>query len=195
MSNDQEEPLEAQCEELVRDRFPEGLVRTLQRKFPTGRYHDFEDAVAEAFLKLVRKGRALENPRGYVTTVAVNEMLGTLARAARELLPDADEDDAEEIDRWADPTADEAINDATFDFMRAIVNGWESRNWRAATLIVLEAARLGEAISASELAGELEAQLGQEVLPQTARQWRKRGLDRLREQLHDADLWTDKELR
>lgn len=195
MSPKAERSVEDQCRELVDDRFPEGLVRTLGRKFPTGCYDDYEDAVADGFLKLIAKGESLENPRGYITTVAANVMRKTLARAAREQLPDAEPDEDGEVDVWADPTAEAAINERIVEFLREIVQKWESRNVRTATVLVLEAAKVGEPISGAELAEELEHQLGHDVLPDTARQWRKRGLDRLREELHAANLWTEKELR
>lgn len=186
--------IEAQCEGMVRDRFPEGLLAVLRKKFPAGQYQDYEDAIARGFEKLIEKGAPLENPRGYVTTVATNAMRGLLARAAREQLPTED-DDEPEVDRWADPTADGAMLEAVYAFMRELVEKWESRNLRTATLLVLEAGKLLEPLSSEELAERLEELLEQDVLPDTARQWRKRGLDRLREELHAADLWTDKELR
>lgn len=189
-------PVEDQCRELIDERFPEGLVRTLERKFPTGRLQDCEDAVAHGFVKLLAKGQTLENPRGYVTTVAVNAMKRMLARAARELLPTGEPDEDEDIERrWDDPTAEDAIGEALFEFMRGMVEAWESRNVKTATLLILEATKLGEPTSSVELAEEMEDQLGEDVLPETARQWRKRGLDRLREELQNTDLWIGKELR
>ena len=72
--------------------------------------------------------------------------------------------------------------------MRRFVEAWESRNVRATTLLVLEAARLQEPLSSVEMAERLEDVLGQDVLPETARQWRKRGIDRLRDHLLAAGL-------
>lgn len=194
MTPNSKDQIEAQCERLVRDRFPEGLLGVLRKNFPAGRYQDYEDAIGRGFEKLVEKGVPLENPRGYVTTVAINAMRGVLARAAREQLP-TEEDDEPEVDHWANPTGDEAVLEAVYAFMRELVEKWESRNVRTAVLLVLEAGRLLEPLSNDELAERLEELLEQDVLPNTAKQWRKRGLDRLREELHAADLWTDKELR
>jgi DNA-directed RNA polymerase specialized sigma24 family protein len=185
----------AQGEALMRERFPEGLVRALEAKFNAGRTDDFEDAIAEGFAKLVRHDRALENPRGYVTAVATNAMRRILSRAARERLPDSDMAEEGEPDTWADPTGEEAIGTAMFEFVRGIVERWESRNYRTATLVILVAAELGEPLSAEELAEELEDRVGHEVLPSTARQWRKRGLDRLRAELHAAEISTQEESR
>jgi DNA-directed RNA polymerase specialized sigma24 family protein len=178
----------AQGEELMRERFPDGLVRGLEAKFEGGRAHDFEDAIAVGFEKLVRRQEALDNPRGYVTAVATNAMRRTLAKAARERLPDGDLPEEGAPDVWSDPTADEAIASAMLAFVRGIVEGWESRNYRTAMLVILEAAAVDEPLSAEELAEELEDRLGQEVPPGTARQWRKRGLDRLRAELQAAEF-------
>ncbi|MEK6327809.1 MAG: hypothetical protein AABM66_09870 [Actinomycetota bacterium] len=88
-----EKPLEAQCEDLLKSRFPEGLMNTLKGAFPGARSHDCEDAIAAGLLKLAKRGGA-ENPAGYVTTVAMNEMRRILTKAAREQLS-LDEGDLE----------------------------------------------------------------------------------------------------
>lgn len=174
---------------MVREKFPEGLVRALERQFPKAAHADLEDAVSTGFEKLVRAGRDMESPRGYVTTVAVNAVKRILGLAAVERLAvgSDEDDDAEESDRgadpWADPTLDEALTNDAYAYMRRFVEAWESRNVRATTLLVLEAARLQEPLSSAEMAERLEEVLGQDVLPETARQWRKRGIDRLRDHL------------
>lgn len=177
----------AQCEELIKEHFPEGLIRVLEGKFSTARFADIEDAVAEGFVKFLAKGEPLERPAGYVTVVAVHHMHRIFARAAREVLPEGDLDVEGDVDSWAEPTASEVIGEMTFGFVRKIIEGWQSVNVRSATLLVLEAASLEEPISSTELAEELEVQLGEDVLPDTARQWRKRGLDRLRKELQEID--------
>jgi DNA-directed RNA polymerase specialized sigma24 family protein len=178
----------AQGEELMRERFPDGLVRSLETKFEGGRVHDFEDAIAVGFEKLVKRQEAHENPHGYVTAVATNAMLRILARAARERLPDSDLPEEGAPDVWSDPTGDEAIAAAMLAFVRGVVESWESRNYRTAMLVILEAAEVEEPLSADELAEELEDRLGQDVSSGTARQWRKRGLDRLRAELEVAEF-------
>jgi hypothetical protein len=136
----------------------------------------------------------MDRPRGYVTTVAVNAVKRILRLAAVEQLAagNDEEDDAEEYDRgadpWTDPTLDEALTNDAYAYMRRFVEAWESRNVRATTLLVLEAARLQEPLSSAEMAERLEDVLGQDVLPETARQWRKRGIDRLRDHLGAAGL-------
>jgi DNA-directed RNA polymerase specialized sigma24 family protein len=172
----------------MRERFPDGLVRGLEAKFKGGRTHDFEDAVAVGFEKLAKRQKALDNPRGYVTAVATNAMLRTLAKAARERLPDSDLPEEDASDVWSDPTGDEAITRTMLAFLRGIVESWESRNYKTAMLVILEAANVDEPLSADELAEELADRLGQDVPTGTARQWRKRGLDRLRDELQAAEL-------
>lgn len=187
MKQETETTAKTQCEDLIEERFPEGLIRTLQRKFPTGRFQDLEDAVAEGFVKFLAKDEVLEAPAGYVTVVAIHYMDRLFVRAAKEVLPEGDPDDSSGDGPWADPTAEKVVGDATFKFVRGIVETWQSLNVRSATLVVLEAVELEEPIGSAELAEELESLLGEDVLPDTARQWRKRGLDRLRKELHELD--------
>lgn len=189
---DAEAPLDKVVDGMVRDKFPEGLVRVLEKKFPNAAHADVEDAVGTAFEKLLRADREMDNPRGYVTTVAVNALNRILRLVAFEQLAVEDESDDEEFDRetdpWANPTLDEAVTNDAYAFMRGLVEAWESRNVRTTTLLVLDAARLQEPLSSAEMAERLEELLGQDVLAQTARQWRKRGIDRLRGQLVAAGL-------
>jgi hypothetical protein len=192
MSADAETPMHKAVDDMIKEKFPEGLVRVLERQFPRVAHADLEDAVSTGFEKLARADRDLDNARGYVTTVAVNAVKRILRLAAVEQLAiENDEDDAEQFDRadpWANPTLDEALTSDAYAYMRGLVEAWESRNVSATTLLVLEAARLQEPLSSAEMAEHLEDVLGQDVLPDTARQWRKRGIDRLRDQLVVAGL-------
>lgn len=176
-----------QCKGLIEDRFPEGLIRVLATQFSTARYEDLEDAVADAFVKYLAKGEALESPAGYITVVAKNRVRRLLTKAAREILVEADPGEETDDGQWADPVAEKVIGKETFELVRGIVEGWQSTNMRSATLLVIEAVELEEPISSAELAAELESQLGEEVDPDTVRQWRKRGLDRLRRELYELD--------
>jgi hypothetical protein len=192
--------LEDEVQSMVDDRFPEGLVRMLAGDYPAGTHGDYEDAVATGFEKLVASERKMENPRGFVTTVAINAMRRTLRRAALQQLAGVDSDDGErddlldrQIGEWTDPTAEQAAADDAYEFMQTLVGAWESRNIKTTTRLVLTAASIGEALSSEELAQRLEDQLGQDVSASTARQWRKRGLDRLRRELIEADLLEETE--
>lgn len=176
-----------QCKGLIEGRFPEGLIRVLSVNFPTARYEDLEDAVADAFVKYLAKGEALESPAGYIAVVAKNRVRRLLTKAARQILVEADPGEEADDGQWADPVAEKVIGKETFDLVRGIVEGWQSTNVRSATLVVIEAVELEEPISSTELAAELESLLGEEVAPDTARQWRKRGLDRLRRDLYELD--------
>jgi DNA-directed RNA polymerase specialized sigma24 family protein len=176
-----------QARELAEKRVPEGFVRVLEGKFRGARFVDCEEAVAEGFLKFLLKDETLENPAGYIFAVAYNHMRHLLTRKTLDVLPAGELEDEEKHDTWEDPTAEEVVGDDVFRFAREIVGGWESRNVRTATLLVLEAARLGEPISGEELAEALEGALEEQILPSTARQWKKRGLDRLRKQLAEIE--------
>lgn len=178
-------------EEMVRELFLDGLTRVLERRFPRATNVMYEDAVAEGVAKLLKTGqdRDITNPRGYLTTVAINEMRRALSRAAREVLPGSSEedDDAEWYDAGtpADdrPTEVEAVGGAVYIYVKGLVERRESQKLRATTLLVLEGAYVGEPLTGAELAERLADILGEEVAEDTARQWRKRGLDRLRSEL------------
>lgn len=181
--------LGAEVERMVHDLFLDGLTRRLERRYPDAPDVMCEDAVYEAVAKLLKAGerREIENPRGYLTTVAINEMRRALSRAAREVLPDDDEDDAEWYDAATPPdsrpTEVTAVGGAVYSYVKGLVEQWESQKLKAATLLVLEGAYIGEPLTGSELAERLSDILGDDVAEHTARQWRKRGLDRLRSQL------------
>src|SRR3954447_18026962 len=153
MSTEANARLEKELDQMVQDRFPEGLVRTLEGKFPAATHADYEDAVSIGFQKLVEADRALANPRGYVTTVAVNSMLRILRRAALQQLADADDEGGPEelldadVDEWTDPVADETVASDAYDFRQGLVGAGESRNVKPAPRLVLAAARIGEPLS------------------------------------------------
>jgi DNA-directed RNA polymerase specialized sigma24 family protein len=192
MPTHQKAGLEVEVQRMVDERFPEGLVRVLAKDFPSANHADYEDAVSTGFEKLVVKGPTY-NPQGYVTTVAVNAMKRMLRRATFEQLA-VEDDDEPPVDIWFDPTLNDAITENAFAFMRELVDRWESRNLKTTTLLLIEAGKLAEPLSSAELSERLEELLGQDVLPDTARQWRKRGLDRLRGELVAAELLDETEM-
>jgi hypothetical protein len=155
--------------------------------------------VSLGFEKLIEANRAMASPRGYVTTVAVNAMLRILRRTALQQLADADNEGGPEqlldanVNEWTDPVTDETVTSDAYDFMQRVVGEWESRNVKSATRLVLAAARINEPLSGEELAERLGELLGEDVAVATARQWRKRGIDRLRRELVAADLIEDTE--
>jgi DNA-directed RNA polymerase specialized sigma24 family protein len=196
--------LERAAERMVDERFPEGLLRTLEGRFPAATYADCEDAVSAGFEQLVRRAdRAMENPRGYVTTVAVNAMKRLLRRAAIQQLadvyPDEDVEDADSdpldayTSEWDDPVVAKAMLDNAHEFMQSLIASWPVASHKATMQLVLAAAMLGEPLSSEELAQRLADVLGEEVQPATARQWRSRAIKRLKRELIDADLIEDTE--
>jgi DNA-directed RNA polymerase specialized sigma24 family protein len=179
------------AEDMLRSGFLDGLTRLLEDRFRGVREVFYEDAVAESVKKLLEAGerREIANPRAYITTIALNEMRHQLRRAALEQLPQPSEDDDE--DAWmvegqagdGRPTEDIAVGQAVYEHVKTMVERWDSRNLRVTTLVVLESAYLGEALAGEELAERLSEIFDEDVLESTARQWKKRGLDRLRHQL------------
>lgn len=178
-------------DEMVRDRFLDGVTRLLESKFRALDPVLYEDAVSEAVKKLLEAGerREIRDPRAYLTTIAINEMKRALRRAAIEVLPEAPDEGDEE---WFDehgvnpddrPTEDAAVGRLVYEYVTGIVRAWETEKLRVTTLLVLEGAYIGEPLSGRELTERLSDIVGQDVEEDTARQLRKRGLDRLRQHL------------
>ncbi len=194
MSEEVTESTEEQVERLVRARYPEGVIRQLERRFPAAAAADCEDAVSTGFEKLLCREGPLQSPEGYVTTVAQNVMKRLMRRAAFEQLADEDDDGEQNevidrgLDPWSDPVSEGPIAKDAYEFVLEVVSTWESRNYKAAMELGLEAAWMGEPLSSEELSEKLHDVLGEDVKPATARQWRKRATDRLRRQLIEADL-------
>src|SRR3712207_4076189 len=92
MSAEANDRLGEELDRMIQDRFPGGRARRGEGSSPAATHADCEDAVSIGFEKLVEADRALANPRGYVTTVAVNAMRRILRRAALQQLADADDD-------------------------------------------------------------------------------------------------------
>ncbi|MGH2905899.1 MAG: RNA polymerase sigma factor [Solirubrobacterales bacterium] len=184
-------------EEMVNDQFLDGLIRVLERKFPDAAGAISEDAVSEAVQRTLEIGqkRIVKNPRGYVTAIAKNEVKSALSRAALETIPASEDEDEDWIDGVAadDGRSPEAnfIGEMVYEFVRGLVDQWSSKNLKTATKLVLEGAFLGEPLSGEELAERLEDILDKDVSASTARQWRKRGLDRLKTQLAEEGFEID----
>ncbi len=178
-------------EAMVRDRFLDGVTRLLEVRFRASDLVLYEDAVAEAVKKLLEAGerREIRDPRAYLTTIAINEMHGALRRAAIEILPDAPDEgdeerfDAHRVDADDRPTEDAAVGRLVYEYVTGLVRAWETEKLRTTTLLVLEGAFVGEPLSGRELTERLSDILGEDIEEDTARQLRKRGLDRLRKQL------------
>src|SRR4051812_11777396 len=66
--------LEERVRRMIHGRFPRGLGPRARTGLRKAAHADCEDAVATGFEKLVAKGRTMENPEGYVTTVAQNAL-------------------------------------------------------------------------------------------------------------------------
>lgn len=186
-----EQTLADAVDEMVRDRFLDGVTRLLESKFRALDPVLYEDAVAEAVKKLLEAGerREIREPRAYLTTIAINEMNRALRRAAIEVVPEAPDDSDEE---WFDelqadsdekPTEDAAVGRLVYEYVTGIVRTWEPEKLRVTTLLVLEGAYVGAPLSGHELTERLSDIVGDDIEEDTARQLRKRGLDRLRDHL------------
>jgi DNA-directed RNA polymerase specialized sigma24 family protein len=178
-------------EEMLKDRFLDGLTRLLERKFETAAqvaYSEvYEDAVVEAVTRLFEAGerRQIKDPRAYLTTIAVNYMKRVLRHAAREVLADAS-DEGDEEDELQDPrraferpTEDAAVKEIIYKIVQAQAEKLQIRNHRMAVVLALESAHEDEPLTDAELADELADLLGEEVSEERAKKWRQRGFERL----------------
>jgi hypothetical protein len=170
-------------EQLVQARFPEGLVRRLEKQFRVDG-QTAEDAVAEGLARMVARAdrRDIDDPRAYLTTVATNLM----RRAVKEALPLGFE---ENFEGGEDLDEDDALGKETYLFIKGLVDRWETNTVRTVTLLVLEGAYLGDPLTGEELTRETGRLLGEEISATTVRQWKKRGLDRLQQELRQLGLW------
>lgn len=172
-------------EELVRgpDRFPEGLVQRLERQFRADE-QTAEDAVAEGLARMVERADRLEvdDPRAYLTAIATNLM----RRAVKETLPLGYGENFEGDEQGEQ---DDALGKETYLFIKGLVDRWETNTLRTVTLLVLEGAYLVDPLTGEELTRETGRLLGEEISTATVRQWKKRGLDRLQQELRELGLW------
>jgi hypothetical protein len=114
-------------EQLVRERYPEGLVRTLEDRY--GRHGTAaDDAVGDALETMVRKADRLQvrDPRTYLTTVASHAMAKARARAARRGEVELTDGEGDVLFR------SEEDGKRLFAIAKGIINGWENKNMRVA---------------------------------------------------------------
>lgn len=169
-----------ELEKLTRERYPEGLARRLQHQFRANGL-DADAAVGDAIEIMVKKAGSLEveDARKYLHAIAFN-LLRKASKAETEFSLDERDEDAEvgDVERHAFLTD-------TVKFIKSRVERWPMRTLREATLVVIDSTFLGEPLATEELVERLEDILGETVDPATARQWKKRGLDRLAGELRD----------
>ena len=178
-------PLLDDITKLIEDRFLEGLVRILERRFK-GQGLDVDGAVGDAVEVLVRKADQLkiDDPGAYLYTVAFNRLRRDAKRIEfvdAEIAAGADRGSVEEL-------LDDALRNETFKFLKGVVERWENASLKATALVLLEAAFLGEPLTTEDLADQLLDILGEEVSLPTVRQWKKRSLDRLEAELREHEI-------
>lgn len=169
----------------------DGVVSSLARKY-SAPVAMVEDAVASAVLIVLERAEdhEIRDLGAYFYRTASNELLGLLRRQNRQVtLPDDDDDS------WGGLQAPASDFDGRdlLRWLKSQTAGW-NRNMAAATNIVLEYAFAGmeEELTAELLAEELQLALGEYVSPANARQWKSRGLRRLKEALTTPSTSTQK---
>lgn len=165
-------------ERLTMERYPEGLARRLQHQFRANGL-DADAAVGDAIEIMVMKAASLDvhDARGYLHAIAFNLLRKASAAESEFSLDERDEEAGEnDVERQAFVTD-------TVKFIKSRVERWELKNLRVTTLVIIESTFLGEPLSTEELAERVEDILGETVELATVRQWKKRGLDRLADEL------------
>jgi len=176
--------LTEEIEELVREGYFDGVVGRLSARFPNLPWHDVEDAVETAVvtvLKATSEGKVIDEPRGYLYAVALNEL------RKRAKSGGAAEYDAEIHGRAESSAEDEILGRELFRVIKRLVDKWESGRMRTITLLFLESASEGERLSLVEAARLASEILGEQVPMSSVGKTKERGLRRLAEQLGNLD--------
>jgi DNA-directed RNA polymerase specialized sigma24 family protein len=175
----------ADLQDLVRQRFLEGLVRQLERSYPEAGYAKCEDAVCEAAARLVerlRKPPAITDVRSYISKIAHNVLKNSAQRV------DNHERPLDEHDDHAMPSAEaEALRFAALEAIKAEIKNWENAHIREVMLVTVEAVAIGEPIELAEIAEIAGQNLGEELSLSSVAVWKSRGLKKLRDSFKADD--------
>lgn len=169
--------------DLVRDRYPEGLVRSLERRYPDVKAWA-DDAVAhgvEQLVKTARTTRGVQYPKAFVAAAATNFLLDAVG------LPEAPVEDAG-LDGRSRSAEDEALLDELYKTFKQRVDTWETANLRVVTLLFLEAAYEALPLTLEEAAHAARSILGESISVATVWRLRERGFARLVELYQALDL-------
>lgn len=144
-------------------------------------------AVGHGVEKLITRPTEPNEPFAYLTTCAVNELRKLAAYRARHDSLEA----LRERDRPWEPSSDslsveeQALLDATYLELLAVVSQWENNNVRLVTSSYLKAAQLAEPITSGQVADELSDAFGYDVSEEEVRTWKSRGFKRLRQYVNE----------
>ncbi len=177
------EGLVAEADAMLRDGYIEGLARNIRRAFPS-LGEEATAAIGHAVERLILRPVAPREPRRYLATSAYNEMRGLARRRGRydslDALSDSD-GNVSELQDQAWTVEEQALLDATYRELRAVVESWETDHVRVVTLLYLEAAYEGEPLSSEDAADLVADVLGEDVDADFVRTWKSRGFRKLRE--------------
>lgn len=163
------------------------MVRTLRKRYPDAAA-DAEDAVTDAVAKFLAKrtaGEEMEKPAGWIFVTAKRFLLNKLEREVnRETSDDA------LADGHSDPPDGEVLDKDTYQFLKGLVERWESRRLSVVTLLYLEAEYENEPLTQQEAAEQASVLLDEDVPWTSVGKTRSRGFVRLREQIRDIARQT-----
>ena len=156
--------LEDQFTSLADERWFEGVVRILERRFPN-RSEWAEDAVGTAFERVVQGDRVFPSVvelKKWLFVVALNDMRRRAKREAGRPLPPWELERSDS--RSAEEEALERVNaDDLHAELRDLVEKWPSARRRVVGLFVLEAERLGEPSSGADIVAHVADVLGVDI--------------------------------
>lgn len=175
-----EPPGSDEVRQLMQDRTLAVIAGALGKTYPDVSSH-VEDAVVEGVVRYLAKRKAgveIENPAGWIRVTAKNHLLNKLEREIGRETTD------ENLSSVAESCGEPSLEDReTFQFIKGLVERWESRRLKVVTLLFLEAGYEGEALSHVEAANYARDILGEDVPWTSIGQTRRRGLTRLKAEI------------
>jgi DNA-directed RNA polymerase specialized sigma24 family protein len=156
------------------------IAGALRKTYPDASSH-VEDAVIEGVVSFLAKRKAgveIENPAGWIRVTAKNYLLNKLEREIGRETTD------ENLSSFAESRGEPSLEDREmFQFIKGLVERWESRRLKVVTLLFLEAGYEGEPLSQMEAANYASDILGEDVPWTSIGQTRRRGLTRLKAEI------------
>jgi len=178
-SNDESEvpaELERAVEEMLADRFIDGLVQRFEHLFDEHRT-DVEDVVLSEIERLVRiAGPVPRNVRAVLTWRVRKRMLDVKRRSQIVHFEVLDDDEAA---RDEDSPERRAVRREMYDEIKALIRAWENRMMALVVNLTLEAAFFDEVLEVDDIKEIVFEQLGHSLTTANVWKLRSRGLKRL----------------
>jgi hypothetical protein len=179
VTNDEPEPPgHEEVRALMGDGSLAGVMRHLTSLYPDAA-SGAEEAVYSAiatYLAKRKNGAVIDEPVNWIFVVAKNYILKCLERRINRETP------YDLVFRQAS-TEDNVHAGETYEYLKGLVDRWESRRLRVVTALYLESYYIDEPLSQVEAAEQASLLLDEDVPWTSIGKTRARGLQRLREQI------------